>query len=128
MKRTTFLLQSPPVNWRARLRQLMQRLLPAPAAEVVLTGRVCDAAGDPVAFARIEAGGTPYHTEANAAGFFLLHVPEVQFRNPFSLFIYAEGFARFEQRLESRPTDPLACTLTAGNLAKVIPLKKGTQG
>ncbi|RYZ18206.1 MAG: carboxypeptidase regulatory-like domain-containing protein [Chitinophagaceae bacterium] len=122
MKRSTFLLHRHNEHWRERLRQLLQHLLPAAPREVLLSGRVCNADGDPVAFARVEAGGTPYHTEANAAGCFALHVPEVQFRNPFSLFVYADGFARFERRIEAAPGEALECVLTPGTQAKVVRL------
>ncbi|GAB4092437.1 carboxypeptidase-like regulatory domain-containing protein [Flaviaesturariibacter terrae] len=122
MKRTTFLLPLPDASWRDKLRQLLLRLLPASPSEVLLRGRALDEAGDPVAFARVELGGTPYATEANAAGHFVLHVPEAQFRHPLSLFVQAPGFARFEQRLEGAPATAIACSLYHAGGAKVVRL------
>ncbi|RYY84805.1 MAG: carboxypeptidase regulatory-like domain-containing protein, partial [Chitinophagaceae bacterium] len=98
MKRPAHLLTLQQINWRDKLRQLLLRVVPNAPAEHLLSGRVCNESGDPVAFARVEAGGTPYYTEANAAGYFVLHIPEAQFRHPFSLFVYASGFSRFERR------------------------------
>ncbi|RYY38309.1 MAG: carboxypeptidase regulatory-like domain-containing protein [Chitinophagaceae bacterium] len=127
MKRTALLLTLQQHNWREKLRQLAARVLPAPPAEHLVSGRVCDETGDPIAFARVEAGGTPYYTEANAAGFFVLHIPEQQFRHPLSLFVCANGYARFEQRLESAPAESLLCRVQREQLARVIPMGKQGQ-
>lgn len=110
-------------SWRDKARGLFRFFIPAAPRERLLSGRVCNPAGDPVAFARVEAAGTPYHTETNAAGYFVLHVPEVQFRHPFSLFVQAGGYARFERRIDGPAAEALDCVLTQGAQAKVVRLR-----
>jgi hypothetical protein len=125
MKRPSFHLSLPALNWRDKMQHwITSWLLPEASREYLLSGQVRTAEGEPLAFARVDVRGTQYATEANAAGYFVLHVPEVLFRHSFSLFASADGFVRGEQRLNGAPGEPMIFELQPERLAKVVVLHK----